>query len=707
MTVEDLPISRAQVARLLAPKSIAVIGVSERAGSAGRNCIASLDSMGYRGDVHIVSRTLSELDGRKAMAGLGDLPDGIDLAVLTLPEAAIIETVETLAPKKLGGIMCFASGFAEMGRNGQAAQKRLSDIARRHDIAFAGPNCLGYTNLVDGLHVTFMAPRPAPPVATDLRIDILSQSGAMANVIRVTAAYEGLGIGYAITTGNEAVLGVEDYLPFAVENERSRVIVMLVETIRRPAEFLEHAAAARAKKKPIVLLHLGKSQGARDSARSHTGALAGDYAVMEAFVRSRDVVLVDTLDELFDVTTVLAHHPNPAKGGVAIMTSSGAFKGFAIDYCSEVGLPIAVLTKPTRQALREIIPDFAGVSNPVDLTAHAAFDKTMHQRACTVLMKDPNVGCVLASMIAGTPQMGVERAGELLAGKVDNGKPLLGAFMSGEQPIAPDLRAKLAQSGIPLFRSPERGLRALARVHAYGDSIRARPRKPSSIKVPAGRIAARGALTEVEGKAILRAAGIKVPNGALATSLAEARAVAARIKYPVVIKAQAAALTHKSDVGGVILGIATPRELASAWSRLHAAIKRVRPRLTLDGVLVERMGERGLEMVVGARRDPSWGPTLMVGLGGIFAEALEDVRFLPADAHPSAIAAEMRKLKGAKLLGSFRGAGPRDVAAAADAAARIGALMIATPEIEEIDINPLIVYADGQGVLAVDALIIA
>jgi acyl-CoA synthetase (NDP forming) len=700
-------ISRPQVTRLLRPKSIAVIGVSERPGSAGRNCITTLDDMGYRGEVHLVSRGLAELDGRKAVASVADLPDGIDLAVLTLPGSGIIDAVESLAPKKLGGIMCFASGFAEMGASGRVAQQRLTDIALQHDIAFAGPNCLGYTNLIDGIQITFSGARPLTAPATDRKVDIICQSGGMAAVLRIAAAAEGIGICYSITTGNEAVLGIEDYMPFAIENDESRAIVLLAETIRRPAEFLKHAAAARAKKKPIILLHLSRSQQSREAAKTHTGALAGDYDIMASFVRSRDVVLVESLDELLDVMVTLAHYPNPPKGALGVVTDSGACKGFSLDYADFVGMQVASLTKETRARLRATVPEFVEAINPVDVTAQAMFDPSLYTKSINALMLDERVGGVVASIISGSPEIGLVRSGFIADGKVDNGKPLLCAFMGGDQAVDPRVKSNLAQKGIPFFRSPERAIRALARASLYGDALRKGARRGARIKLPAVKMpSGGGALTEVEGKAALKAAGIPVPKGALAKTLSEAKAIARRIKYPVVLKAQAAALTHKSDAGGVVVNIKNAAELAGGWNGIRRNVKKTRADLTLDGILVEKMAKKGVEIVVGARRDSSWGPTLMIGLGGIFTEALQDVCFLPADSHPAIIAQEVMKLRGAALLGAFRGGKPRDLAALADATARVGALMIATPNLDDIDVNPIIVYAEGDGIVAVDALLV-
>ena len=428
---------------------------------------------------------------------------------------------------------------------------------------------------------------------------------------------------------------------------------------------------------------------------------------MQAFVRSEGVILVDTLDELIDTAVVLAHYPAPIPGGAGILTDSGAFKGFSLDYCDAVELPIAPINARTRATLKEILPDFTQLTNPVDMTAQAAFDHSMYTRTTRALMEDPGVGGVSASIMAGSADISLERARAVAAGKVANGKPLICAFLGGDLPISPELKPMLAGQGIPFFKSPERGLRALARALAYGATLHLLRPRPSKLKVPAAKLPTGGsALTEVKGKAALKAAGVPIPKGGLAKTLTDAKKLARRIKYPVVLKAQAADLTHKTEAGGVIVNIKSATELAAAWKKLQANIKKHRPGLVLDGVLVEEMAKGGVEMVVGARRDPAWGPTLMIGLGGIWTEALKDVRFVPADASISAIVDEIGKLKGAKLLDGFRGQAPRDIAALAEAAARIGALMRATPDLAEIDVNPLIVYGAGDGVVAVDALLV-
>ena len=703
-------ISRDKVARLLNPKSVAIIGVSERENTAGRAVLRNFDDLGYDGEIHLVSRNASEIGGRACLKDVSELPKGVDCAVLTVPGAAIEDTVKQLAEREVASIMCFASGFAELGTDGQSAQDRIAAFCFDNDIAFSGPNCLGFTNTNDNIAITFSASKILKDDSA-LKMGIVVQSGGMAAVFRTSAAAEKLSFTYSISTGNEAVVGVEDFLPFLIDDPETRVVVMLMEQIRKPTAFLEQAAAARAIGKPMILLHLGRSDAAKESAKTHTGALAGDYAVMEAHVRAAGVILVDGLDELIDTATVLTHYPNPPTGGVGVVTESGAFKGFALDFCEQIGLPMAEMQPHTRDAVADAIPDFVEATNPVDLTAQAIFDTEMYEKTMKALLADPGVGGVMVAMMVGTPELGLVKSGYVLDGKANSDKPVLCGFMGGDQPIAPEMKPKLTAAGVPFFNSPERGLRALGRALKYGETLITEAPSDTEISPGAGIDAAAlphgGTIPEYEAKNFLTVAGFDVPAGRLAQTLDEAQSIATEIGYPVVLKAQAADLTHKSDIGGVAVGIADEAALAAVWNDMNADVSAAQPELSLDGILVEAMGKSGVEMVLGAHRDAAWGPTLMIGLGGIFAEALKDVRFIPAKAGRAAITEAILSLRGATLLQGFRGAPPSDIDALADAVARLGALMLATPQLTEVDINPLTVLPAGDGVIALDALLVA
>jgi acyl-CoA synthetase (NDP forming) len=456
-------------------------------------------------------------------------------------------------------------------------------------------------------------------------------------------------------------------------------------------------------------MHPGRSLRARESASTHTGALATDHGVMTALLGAKGVVLVDTIEELIDTAELLARFPLASPGGAAVITNSGAFKGFALDFCAAQGLELAAPAPATLEALRQVLPAFAAIDNPLDTTGQTIKNPEIFCDAAALLLADPAVGSAVVAIVPGSPAQAQAKLDALLPPLSASGKPVALAVMGDEVPLSEGFAASLRRAGVPFFRSPERALRAMAHLSAHAGrraaagaiGVAPAPPAPPAIAWPH-----RGPLLEQEAKAVLAALGIPVPRGALARGLEEARTVAAGIGYPVALKAQSATLLHKSDVGGVILGIENAAALAPAWERLHLDVAAAKPGVTLDGVLVEAMAPRGVEMVVGGRRDPDWGPVVLVGFGGIFVEVLDDVLLVPADLSASEMAAEIGKLKGVRLLRGYRGRPACDVAALADAAARIGALMRACPEVLEIDVNPLLVLAEGHGVMALDALVI-
>jgi len=704
--------------RLLRPRSVALVGVSSEPGSIGGAVLANLERFGYRGDIHLVSRSAREIGGRRCAGATDEFPEGIDVAVLAVPRAATAEALAACARRKVGAAIAFAAGFAEVGGAGKTEQDALAGIARDSGIALCGPNCMGIVNFVDGVSLTFEPVAPQP-LAAERAVGLVAQSGAMASIMRLALSAKGIGISYTVSTGNEAALGVEDFIAFLLDDARTSVIALFAEQFRRPRLFLALAAKARERGKPIVLMHPGRSVRAHAASRSHTGALAGDHAVIAALVRHEAVILVDTIEELIDTAEMLARFPRPPTRGAAILTNSGAFKGVALDFCEAIGLDLPEPAGATAAALREVLPPFAAVENPLDFTAQAIKDVALPARAAAPLLADPAYGTLMLATMIGPPQLAMQRANVLSPVLATADKPVVVVGFGDESPCPAEFADAFRGKGICFYRSPERALRAIAHVTSYGRALAARREEsavePAAVAAPSlpspasggGQGSGPGGGTEFRAKAFLSALGIPVPWGALARDLAEAKKIAARIGYPVVLKAQARELAHKSDAGGVILAIADDQALATAWERLAANVRRSRPDLKLEGILVEKEAARGVEMLVGARRDPDWGPVLMVGLGGIWVETLRDVRLLAPDLDGARIVAEIGRLRGADLLTGARGAAPADIEALAAVVARLGALMRAEPAIAEIEVNPLVVYPKGRGVIALDALLVA
>lgn len=706
---EDASLARSPVDRALRPRSIAVIGVSATPGSAGRNALNNLVAGGFAGDIHLVSRSGVEIDGRTSVATVSDLPDGIDLAILAVPASAILETVEACAAKGVGVGIIFASGFAELGEEGKAAQDALVAAAEAGGMRLIGPNCLGYRNYVQPMYVGFsggMTPTLSPSGGHS--VAVLTQSGGMMAHLTLALTARHLPLSYGVSTGNEASLGIEDFLADFANDEATRSVIVFAEQVRRPADFLAAVSACRDKGKAVVLMHPGRSERAQEAAQSHSGAMAGNYAAMRTLVSHAGAVIVETLEELVDVAEVLAR-TGPPSGGVGIVTTSGAFCGIALDYCDTIGVDVPRLAPATLEGLTAVLPSYAQPANPLDLTTQPQREPDLLGKGLQALLDDPAIGSVVVAITPGGPGQAVKYFDGLQPALSQAKKPVSLAIMGDGSPLPEDFLERVRDAKVAFTRSPERALRAQAAAIDFGRNLaRARNVVPSTAATETVDLSGGDpVMPEYKAKTLLAGLGVQVPPGDLARNADEATAIAARIGYPVVLKAQAADLPHKSDVGGVALSIADDAGLREAWTRMMADVGRARPELVLDGLLVEKMGERGLEMILAARRDPDWGVILVVGLGGVWTETMKDFRILPADLSEADIAEEILRLKAASLLSGGRGTVVRDRAAVAEVAARLGRFMLANPSVGEIEINPLVVHAEGQGVVALDALIFA
>ncbi len=691
------------LARLLTPRSVAIVGASDKPGALGKSVLDNLVRHGFAGEIHLINPKRDSIAGRPCLAAIEDLPQGVDAAVLAIPGPAVLDAVRALAARNVGAVVIFSAGFAEGGEEGLAAQAELARIARDHDMVVEGPNCLGMTNYLAGIPLTFVE-APMLEVADGPRVGIVSQSGAMAVVLGTTLIAKDLGISISVSTGNEAASGVEDYVGHLIDEPNTRVIGMIVEQFRKPARFLELAARATAAGKRIVLLHPGTSSAARESAATHTGAMAGDWQLMKTKVTRAGVILVESLEELGDVIDIVARTRPMGPGGVAVLTESGAFKALTLDLAERIGLALPPVTGATETAMRAAIPDFIGVSNPMDLTAQALVDPDLYRRTLAPLLADPAYAAVVLGIIQTDPKT-VLRKFPPIADAIRTlapDKPVIFAGLDDGAPVPPDHIAALRQAGMAYFPSADRAFRALAKLaEATARDTGFAQAAPATIAVPSGVV------PEYRAKALLEPLGVSFPAGGFATDPDEAKAVAARIGYPVVLKAQAAALSHKSEAGGVILNIADDAALAAAWTRLFANVAAYDAGIALDGALVEAMGPRGIELIVGARNDPDWGPAILIGFGGVTAELFHDVRLIPHDLTHEGVVAELRRLKSAPLLDGFRGAARADIDAVARIVLAVGRLLAGTPDIREIDLNPVVVYPEGQGAIALDALILA
>lgn len=692
------------LSRLLAPRSIAIVGASPTPGALGNSVLANLDRHGFSGPVHLINPKREKIGERPCLKSIGELPHGVDAAVLAIPGPAVVGALRELAARGVGAAVIFAAGFAEGGVEGLAMQAEIGRIAAEHDMVIEGPNCLGLVNYMAGIPLTFVE-TPARRLEGRPGIGIVSQSGAMAVVLGTMLMGKDLGISISVSTGNEAASGVEDYVAHLIGEPDTPVIGMIVEQFRDPARFLALAGQARRAGKSIVLLHPGKSSAARESAATHTGAMAGDWDVMRAKVERAGVVLVDTLEELGDVLDLALRAGPFTAGGAAVLTESGAFKALTFDLCESVGLALPPPGADIAARLRGSIPDFIPVSNPMDLTAQALVDPGLYRRTLEPLLDDPDIAALVLAIIQTDEATCALKFPPIIDAieALDPQKPLVFAGLDEGAKVPAAYVEALRARGTPYFPTADRALRAIARmVRRAGRDFAASPLAPIDL----GPLRP-GVIPEYRAKQLLTPAMIPFPEGGLATSRDEAQAIAARIGFPVALKAQAQALSHKSDAGGVVLGLGDADAVARGWDRMHADISAHAPDLALDGVLVEAMGKRGTELIIGARNDADWGPVILAGFGGVHAELLKDVRLIAPDLTHDAIVAELRQLRSAALFDGFRGSPSLDIDAVAALISTLGAVLAGTPQIREIDLNPVVVYPQGGGVVALDALMLA
>lgn len=698
------PVGPLPLERLLHPRSVAIIGASDKPGALGASVLANLLRQRFAGDIHLVNPKRSDIGGRPCIASVDDLPDDVDVAVLAIPRGGVLDAMRGLARRKVGAAVIFSAGFAEDGPQGLADQQEIARIAANAGMVVEGPNCLGHVNFIDRVPLTFIE-LPEARAEGSRRVGIVSQSGAMAAVLATTMIARQVPLSCYVSTGNEAASGVEDYLAHLAASPETAVIAMIVEHFRVPARFVEAVRACRAAGKRVVLLHPGRSAAGAASAATHTGAMAGDYAVMCVHAERAGAIVVESLEELGDVVEILTRCANIASGGTGVIAESGAFKAMMLDLAERVGLDLPRLTDADSPALRAALPDFVPVTNPLDVTAQGLVDPGLYGRTLAALAEDGRISTILLALIqtdTGTSHIKFAAVLDALR-QLKTDKPvIIGGVDEGGGVFNEDIAA-LRALGVTYLPAAERGLRALARISAFLS------RDFSAVTLDAAPLAglpgAGSTVPEYRSKELLGEHGIPFPPFALVKTVDEAARAAARLGYPVVLKAQSATLPHKSDAGGVIVGPANEQELDKAWDRLAENLAVSRPGLQLDGVLVEAMAARGVELIVGARNDPHWGPVILVGFGGVAAELLRDVRLLPPDLGREAIIAEINKLRLAPLLNGFRGAPDMDIGAVADIIRKLGQLVAATPAIREIDLNPVIVYPAGQGAMALDALI--
>jgi acyl-CoA synthetase (NDP forming) len=700
--------SSKRLEHILRPRAVVIVGMSSNPVSPSRAVLKNLVVNGFSGRIYLVGRAAGMIEGHECFTSIKQLPRDLDLAIITLGAGALREAVTDCVAHGIRSAVCFASGFAEMGDAGRREQLEIGRIARAGGLTLLGPNCVGFFNYVDSFVVMLVELDRITPLSASSgpAVAVIAQSGGIGAHVAASLVGRDVPVSYMVTTGNEADIGLADFVEYLASDPHTTTVLVYAEQIKNPAELIRAVRGVRDRGKHVAMLHPGKSQKAQAAAASHTGALAGDHDLMRTVAEGAGICVVDTLEELIDLGELTVRFPKLSVGGLGVITCSGALCAIAEDYCEELGIDIPPLSAAQAEALRPHLPEFTPPRNPLDLGTLIAWQPDLVRRAAAALIADPAIASVMIALPYAEPTMAAAWAERLRSATAETSTPFIYVVHNEGVPI-PTAAAQIAKdSNMVIMRSSERAMRALGRLATYARHIRRVPtQRPAAPVISVPEMTA-GTQPEWLGKQLLRTLGVAVPAGGLAQTEHQAVSIARKIGFPVVAKAQAGALAHKSDAGGVILRIADERELRHAWVTLHENIRRAKPDLKLDGVLIERMISSGLELVVGARRDHEWGPVLLLGMGGVWIEVLKDVRTLPIDATPEHILEELSRLKCARLFAGYRGSAAIDLAAVVQVATAVGQLMAIAPQVAEIDINPLIVLPRGEGAVALDALIV-
>jgi acetate---CoA ligase (ADP-forming) len=674
------------LAALFAPSGVAVLGVSRNPAKLGHRLLQNVKESGYAGPIHPVNPSGEPILGCPTVPSVEALPAGVDLALVSLPAPAVPGAIAALAARGVRAAVILSSGFGEVDGDGRATQAGMLATARAAGLRLVGPNCMGVYSAPVSLNATYFWDLPR----ADGGISIVSQSGAYGGLIFRHLGGRGLGVARFVSIGNQVDVEIAEVLDWLVDDPATTLIACFVEALRDGPRFL--AAARRAAgRKPIVMLKGGRSEAGRRAAGSHTGSLAGSWEVYRAACASARVVLAAETEEFFDAIETLVAIPTtrPAARGVAVVTVSGGPSVIAADTLEREGLEVPALSKATRAALREMLPPFAAVGNPVDLTPQVE-PARIAPAVRRVFDESSVAGVVAVNVGLDFPEF----ADGIVAAARATGKPTV-AFTAD----APDITARFRAGGVPVVPSPERAVRAwraLWQARPPAGRV-ARPAPSLSPELRAALGTTPGAMPYALARRLLEAWGVRFCREAIVASAEAAVEAAGRIGYPVVVKADAAGLTHKTEAGGVVLDVPDATGVRVAWAALRARTGAARV------VVQERVGP-GVELLLGARRDEVFGPVVVVGAGGVLTEVLRDVsvRLAPLDDGE----AEAMLSEGARprLLAGPRGLPPVAPGVLVGVIHAVGGLIAAEPRIVEIDVNPLI--AAGDDVVAVDALVI-
>ena len=682
-------------------KGVAILGASTNPKKLSYGILENLVSYGYKGEVYPVNPNATEILGRKAYASIADVPDPVELAVVVLPVTVIMETMREIGERGIKAVVIITGGFRELGEEGAKVELAVKELARSYGMRVVGPNCVGTIDVRTGLDSTFIKGLPqAGPIA------FISQSGAICGGVIDLIINSRIGFSHFASLGNEMDVTETDMLEYFAEDENVNVIAMYVEGIQDGPRFMEVARRV-SQKKPIVFLKAGKNDAGAKAVSSHTGSLAGSYAAYQAALSQAGVVEVETISQLFNVAWALGTQPLPAGKRVAITTNAGGAAALAADSLAFNGFELAKISPEIQQKLRTKLNPSAQVSNPVDMLGSVSPEDYIWSLGN--LDADESVDVLLPILV---PQSLVDTLGVAKAwveiGKQTN-KTLLTCLMGERSTLESEQWLNMA--GVPVFAYPDEAGRVLKGMQQYKQVLSKPPFKPIEAKnIDHNKMAAALALAngaravgEYETRIMLEAYGIQNVPGDLAMDVDKALMIADKSGYPVVMKIVSEDILHKSDSGGIALDILNPEQLRVEYDAMLARIAQIEPSARIRGVMVEQMAPKGLEVIIGMRRDPTFGPLMMFGLGGTMVELLKDISFKVAPLTSEDIDEMIENTLAGKLLKGYRSSAKADIKAVKDTIARLSQLSLDNPAISEIEINPLIVYPEGQGAISLDS----
>ncbi|GAB4569150.1 MAG: acetate--CoA ligase [Anaerolineae bacterium] len=683
------------------PRSVAVIGASNTPGKLGYAVLQNVIQYGFRGQIYPINPRGGEILGLRAYPSVLDVPDPIDLAIIVIPAQFVAEALEQCGQKGIKGAVIISAGFREVGREGLERERELVRIAEKYGMRLIGPNCLGIIDTVASLNGSFAATMPDPG-----HIAFMSQSGALCTSVLDMAKADQVGFSRFVSIGNKADLNETDFLKAWADDPESNVITAYLEGITDGPRFMEVARRVT-RKKPVIAIKSGVTSAGSRAVSSHTGTLAGSDRAYDAAFLQTGIIRAHSVQELFDYAIAFARQPLLKSNQVGVITNAGGPGIMCTDALEKLGLKVATLTEETREFLRPRLPSAASVLNPVDVLGDALADR--YELAIEAVAKDPNVGAVIVIL---TPQFmtEIEKTAEAVvrvAKMVD--KPIFGCFM-GAVNVGAGIKI-LNEGGVPNYQVPERAAAALAAMWKYRMWLQREEEEIPQFDVDRDRVreifeqvraSGRVTIGEAEARAVLEAYGVPMPKSKLARTPEEAVALAEQIGYPVVLKIASPDILHKTDIGGVKINLNTPADVRDAFDLIVYRATRYMPNAEIWGCLVQRQVSGGKEVILGMSRDPQFGPLLLFGLGGIYVEALKDVTFRVAPIGHRTALEMMHEIRAYPLLRGVRGEAPSDLEATADIMLRISQLVTDFPEIVELDINPLKVFDQGNGAVALD-----